>query len=268
MTSIAGDILKNLRDTLRAASVFESVSLGADADSAACPRAEVTLTGVEELAPEGLADGAYRRLKAAVRVLARAAAPGEALTRALALAETARAAVLVDPFRGDRCADLPIGRATECGPLRPEPHVKPPTAAVTFEVRCHFEDASESPLTGSSFAGADLFSSGPHEFRPLAWSRGVQRRSFAGVDGELVLDLGIRSREVLQTGRLHADSDAALTALIAAIEAAADGQPHALADNRGQTYPRAILERFQLAGPRRQSRGVVCDYEITYRQLP
>ena len=120
----------------------------------------------------------------------------------------------------------------------------------------------------SSFAGENLFASGPHAFGFGPWERSTHRRGFAGVNGEVVLDLGLRSRQITQTGRLRANSAAALHELLDDINACCDGAAHTLVDNYGQSYSRVILERFGATTPLRHSRGFYCDYEIEYRQLP
>jgi hypothetical protein len=120
----------------------------------------------------------------------------------------------------------------------------------------------------SSLDGQDLFASGPHSIRPETWSRDVQRRGFAGVDGEAVLDMGLRSRRIVQTGRLQAASASAIHSLIAAIEAAIDGNTHMLVDDLGRTYPTVLVEKFEPNTPVKHSRGFWCDYTVLYRQLP
>ncbi len=120
----------------------------------------------------------------------------------------------------------------------------------------------------SSYNGQDLFSAGPHSFRLGPWRRSLQRRGFAGVNGEMVLDLGLRSRRVFQTGRLHADTSAGLKSLLDAINACCDGREHALVDNYGESLPRVILETFEPTTPVQRGRGYYCDYEIEYVQLP
>ncbi len=120
----------------------------------------------------------------------------------------------------------------------------------------------------SSFAGENLFASGPHAFGFEPWERTTQRRGFAGVNGEIVLDMGLRSRQITQTGRLRANSAADLHELLDDINARCDGAEHVLVDNYGQSYSRVILERFGTTTGLRHSRGFYCDYEIEYRQLP
>jgi hypothetical protein len=120
----------------------------------------------------------------------------------------------------------------------------------------------------SSYGGQDLFASGPHAFRFGPWQRALLRRGLAGVNGELVLDMGLRSRQIFQTGRLQADSAPALHALLEAISAFCDGQTHDLVDNCDQSHPRTLLERASASTPMRRGRGFYCQYEVEYRQLP
>ena len=120
----------------------------------------------------------------------------------------------------------------------------------------------------SSYAEENLFHSGPHAFRFEPWQRSMHRRGFAGADGEVVLDLGLRSRNIVQTGRLQAATADALHALLDAINAHCDGAVHDLVDNYGRSYSQVILERCETTTPVRCSRGFYCDYHIEYRQLP
>lgn len=120
----------------------------------------------------------------------------------------------------------------------------------------------------SSYAGENLFGSGPHAFRLGPWRRSLQSRGFAGVDGELVLNLGLRSRQIVQTGRLQADSADALQALLNAIDSRCDGAAHGLVDNHGNSYASVILEQCETTSPVRRGRGFYCDYRAEYRQLP
>ncbi len=120
----------------------------------------------------------------------------------------------------------------------------------------------------SSYAGQDLFASGPHSFRVGSWPRDVQRRPLAGTDGELLLDLGRRARPIVQTGRLQAATAAGVTALLEAICALADGRLHDLVDNHGNAYSRVLLGKLIPATPVQRGRGFFCDYEIHYLQLP
>ena len=116
--------------------------------------------------------------------------------------------------------------------------------------------------------GQDLFGSGPSAIQGGGWERSLDRRGFPGVDGELILDHGLRSRTLVQTGRLQAVSASALHTLLHQVESFLDGQSHSLTDNHGQSYSRVVLERFEPTTPVRFGRGFWCEYQIVYRQLP
>jgi hypothetical protein len=120
----------------------------------------------------------------------------------------------------------------------------------------------------SSLDGVDLFGSGPHGFATLAWERSQVRRGFAGVDGEMVVDMGLRSRRIVQTGRLCAPTAEALDAIVNEIELWQDGRLHQLIDNLGRTYPRVMMEGFALDGPPKCGRGFWCEYTVNYLQFP
>lgn len=120
----------------------------------------------------------------------------------------------------------------------------------------------------STFNGLDLFGSGPHSIRPGSWPREQMRRGMAGLDGEVVIDLGRRSREIHQTGRLQATTAAELAALIDAVIALHDGAAYTLVDNHSQTHTHVMIDTFAPETPLRRGAGYWCDYTLTYRQLP
>ena len=120
----------------------------------------------------------------------------------------------------------------------------------------------------SMLDGVNLFVSGPHRFEIGSWSRQQQRRGFAGLDGEMVVDHGLRSRTIRQSGRLQADSPAALGGQLDDIDACIDGRTHILMDNHGRAFDRVMLECFDLTTPVQHGRAYWCEYAIQYRQLP
>jgi hypothetical protein len=120
----------------------------------------------------------------------------------------------------------------------------------------------------SALDGQDVFGSGPAAFRTGSWERAVVRRDFPGLHGELMLDLGLRSRVIVQTGRLQAATADALAEQIRRLEVAVDGSCHALTDNHGRYYWPVIVEEFQPATPVNCGRGFWCEYTVRYRQLP
>jgi len=114
----------------------------------------------------------------------------------------------------------------------------------------------------------NLFSSGPCSVRATSWRRQLERRTFAGLHGELVLDLGARSRTIVQQGRLQAATAADLHTALDAIAAFVDGTLHTLIDNHGHSYPRVLLESFEPTTPVACGTAFWCDYTLTWRQLP
>lgn len=116
--------------------------------------------------------------------------------------------------------------------------------------------------------GIDVFGSGPHSIRPGAWERNLLRREFPGLDGELVLNLGLRGRTITQVGRLQATGAAALQGLLSRIEAFHDGAFHTLVDAYGQTFAKVVLVKFELPTSIQRGRGCWCQYALEYRQLP
>ncbi len=119
----------------------------------------------------------------------------------------------------------------------------------------------------SSLDGQNLFGSSPHTIKARTWQRAITRRGFSGVDGEFALDQGLRSRVIIQTGRLQSDAAASLGTLILQIEDFIDGQLHTLIDNYSHTYQLVLVENFEPTTPVKHGRGYWCDYEIRYRQL-
>lgn len=114
----------------------------------------------------------------------------------------------------------------------------------------------------------DVFGSGPHSIRPCSPQRHLDHRSFAGIDGELVLDMGLRGRQIIQQGRLQAATANDMNTLLAQIEALLDGKLHTLVDNHSRQYLRVLVESFEPSTPVRQGRSFWCEYTIGYRQLP
>ena len=139
LSSAIGAILTNIRQTLRGTGAFAAVTVGPDTDSACWPRAEVGPISVDHARADDTPNDQWCALKTEVRLHVRSTGQGEALSRALELAESTQEAILTDRFRGQQCRDLPIGKATELGPIRLDPAVRAPYVCAAFEVLCHFE---------------------------------------------------------------------------------------------------------------------------------
>lgn len=112
-----------------------------------------------------------------------------------------------------------------------------------------------------------LFSSGPCELIPGPTQRQIIRRGLPGLDGEVIQDLGKRSRPMRQTGRLQATTSNGLQALINDIEATCDGETHTHTDHTGEVR-RVLVEAFARTTPIRRGRTFWCEYELLLRELP
>ena len=105
------------------------------------------------------------------------------------------------------------------------------------------------PETSVLLDDSELFASGPHELVAGTPERAVGQRTFSGLAGALLVDLGRRPRSLVLRGRLSAATAESLAQLEAAIEARIDGQVHALTGRDGTSYPQVRLERFTRRGP-------------------
>ncbi len=98
-------------------------------------------------------------------------------------------------------------------------------------------------------------------------SRTSIERTVAGLDGMLSIDLGARSRQIRQTGTLHAMSRAAMRIRVEAITRFIDGQTHTLVAPDGEVFRHLRMDSFQKVVVHPVGAGVVVDYEIAYTQL-
>jgi len=98
-------------------------------------------------------------------------------------------------------------------------------------------------------------------------SRASVERAVAGLDGVLSIDLGARSRQIRQTGTLHAPSRVAMRARIQAVAGFLDGRTHTLATADGQVFSDLRMDSFKKVAEYPGGPGVVTDYEIVYTQL-
>jgi hypothetical protein len=92
-------------------------------------------------------------------------------------------------------------------------------------------------------------------------------RSVAGLDGLLSIDLGLRGRQIKQTGVLRAGSEAALRKKLSTISAYMDGQTHTLTLDNGEEYDYLRMDSFKVTGTRPGGSDVCCEYEIRYTLL-
>lgn len=117
------------------------------------------------------------------------------------------------------------------------------------------------------FDSQAIFGAGRHLLQPGSWRRESTDRGFAGLDGMMSVDLGLRERKLKQRGFLSAASIAGLMQLMANISAYIDGQGYTLLDQHGITYANVRMDSFRLLNPIAVGNQSQCEYEITYTQL-
>ena len=139
MTARATEILQDITGTLRTSGLFETVTLGEDAGSAAIPRAGVLLDSFEVFPCDDGGAQWWARLSVRLCLRVRSNDYSTAVSRLMDLAVAATEALMEDPYRGQRCLDLPIGLATETGRFEITPRLRRPDMEGSVAVRCHFE---------------------------------------------------------------------------------------------------------------------------------
>jgi hypothetical protein len=139
MSEPATDILQDIASSLQAAGHFALVTLGSAGPAGEVPRAAVLLEGQDYFQADDRSSALWGRLRARVAVHVRCDNEADALARAGQLSADCVQTLLADPYRGGRCKDLPIGRATEVGRVELTPGLRRPEAEVSLAVRCHFE---------------------------------------------------------------------------------------------------------------------------------
>lgn len=258
-------VLADLIGTLRSCGAFVEVAAGSPAGQLSGPRAAVMLEAQEFHAADD-SHPQWAQASLAVTIQAPAGGGDDSAKRLDDLCGQARAALLADPTRGGLCEDVPAGPATAVEKVTMAAMSGSAMVEARLAVRCRWVgDGWSGAITLDAMA---MFGLGRHQLVAGSWQRAMQRRSIPGLDGELVLDMGLRSRTIRQTGRLHAPTAAELAAQIAAIEALIDGRLHILDGGMGQTYANVLLEQFEQTTPIRTGPGSWCGYECTYRQLP
>ena len=113
-----------------------------------------------------------------------------------------------------------------------------------------------------------IFGDSPAELEPQSWVREKLTKTFPGLDGELIIDLGKRSRKIIQTGKLIAGTISTINNQIEQIENLIDSNFHTLIDNHSRVFNRVQIENFTLKTPLKTGNGYHCKYEIVYRQQP
>jgi hypothetical protein len=98
------------------------------------------------------------------------------------------------------------------------------------------------------------------------WKRAVEQKAFHGVHGVAAIDGGVRSRVLIQSGKLRAVSGKSLNSLIDEIEEKNDGREHVLIWN-GDEYRNLRIDSVDIVGRGNDGVGAWCSYEIKYTQM-
>lgn len=100
-----------------------------------------------------------------------------------------------------------------------------------------------------------------------SWRRDSIERSAVGVDGALSIDLGKRTREIVQKGLARASSRAVLRIKVDSIRATADGKRHTMETVDGERFDNLWIDSIKVGGTDFSGRGASCEVEIRYTQL-
>jgi hypothetical protein len=118
----------------------------------------------------------------------------------------------------------------------------------------------------STFAGADLFGSGPHTLsvgpRGKQWARSID----LGTPSAGIEVLGDHTTSIEVRGRLTAADTTALNAIAAALESAA-GSKGTLVDDSGRTWADLTLIEVVYDGPPQTGRLVSIAYRTLFATL-
>ncbi|PKL46808.1 MAG: hypothetical protein CVV39_06665 [Planctomycetes bacterium HGW-Planctomycetes-1] len=96
--------------------------------------------------------------------------------------------------------------------------------------------------------------------------RDIIQRSAAGLDGQINIDLGFRTRKIVQKGELRARNNAELQKQIDEINGLIDGRLHILKCPDGRVFENLLLDEFQTNSFITGGAHICCQYKITYTQ--
>ncbi len=139
MTAIGTEILQDLVSTARSTDVFSLVVLGDAGNSTASLRACIHLESQEAFQCDDSPSTTWVRLNVRIRIHARHSAAGQGVARVMDVCSILAGAILNDPYRGGRCRDLPLGRASEILRCEVDSSIRRPEIEAVLHVRCHFE---------------------------------------------------------------------------------------------------------------------------------
>ena len=100
-----------------------------------------------------------------------------------------------------------------------------------------------------------------------SWHRESVERSAAGIDGTVSIDLGKRSRELVQEAVFRAFNEAELKAKIDIVRQYMDGSTYSLVVQGGRQFDNLRIDSVEVKGKDYNGAGVSCVCEIKYTQL-
>ena len=118
-----------------------------------------------------------------------------------------------------------------------------------------------------TLGGQNLFDQQQLNIETSSIRRASVERSMPGLDGVLSIDLGRRSRQVIQKGTLQAKSRTQMNDRIGVISAYLDGSTHTLTTSNGEVFENLRMDVFKAGKEQISGAGMVIDYEIVYTQL-
>lgn len=118
----------------------------------------------------------------------------------------------------------------------------------------------------SSYAGEDLFGSGPHRFHVGGLELRHVLHETPGGRGVGLSSQGLQGRAVGQSGELVADDPGQMQQLINAIEAKVDGRGHTLVDEHGRSWGGVVMVKFRPGPLVRVGGRVRVSYRVDYFQ--
>ncbi len=111
-----------------------------------------------------------------------------------------------------------------------------------------------------------LFDEESFELRVGCVKREIIQRSAAGLDGQLCIDLGIRSRTLTAKGELRARSRNELNKKIEQINMLIDGQLHTLRCSDGSLFCNLLVQEFESDSIVNSGADVSCMFKMTFLQ--
>ena len=100
-----------------------------------------------------------------------------------------------------------------------------------------------------------------------SWRRESIERATAGVDGAIKVDLGRRTREIVQKGVIRSPSRAALLAKVDFIRDMGNGASHTTETAEGDKFENMWIETVKIGSTEYRGSGASVEIEIRYVQL-